>query len=75
MDKKRIKVINVSLLDRVINFLKPWTKVMKRIQSSLILSIHTVTPSIYMINSSLEIKTNDAKQEKGLSFQGLVLIS
>ena len=75
MDKTRINVINVSLLDKLVNFLKPWGDVMKRTQSSLTPSIHTVTPSMYMINSSLEVKTNDAKNEKGLSCHKLVSIS
>ncbi|CAF4399980.1 unnamed protein product, partial [Rotaria sordida] len=43
------------MLDKIIDFLKPWTHVMKRIQSLQISSIHTVTPSLCVINSSLDI--------------------
>ncbi|CAF1194599.1 unnamed protein product [Rotaria sordida] len=43
------------MLDKIIDFLKPWTHVMKRIQSLQISSIHTVTPSLFIINSSLNI--------------------
>ncbi len=56
------------MLDKLIEFLKPWTFVMKRIQSSLIPSIHRVTPSICIINSSLEVKQGDAKHDKGKAF-------
>jgi hypothetical protein len=65
LDKKRINIISLSLLDKLIDFLKPWTYVMKRVQSSYTPSIHTVTPSICVINSSLETKSTDSKQEKG----------
>lgn len=64
-DKKRINLITSSILDKLVEFLKPWTYVLKRVQSSYTPSIHTVTPSISMINSSLETKTTDSKQEKG----------
>ncbi len=65
LNKKRINKISVSMLEKLIGFLKSWEHVMKRIQSSHIPSIHTVTPSICIINSSLEIKSNDLKQDKG----------
>ena len=68
MDKKRINIISLSLLDKLIEFLRPLTFVMKRIQASMIPSIHTVTPSICVINSSLEVKQGDAKQDKGKEF-------
>ncbi|CAF3719510.1 unnamed protein product [Adineta steineri] len=58
----------VLVQNKLIEFLKPWTFVMKRIQSSLIPSIHTVTPSIFIINTSLDVKPTDAKQEKGIMF-------
>ena len=64
MDKKIINIINVSLLEKLVECLKPWTFVIKRVQSSLIPSIHTVTPSIFVINSSLENKSTDPKQDK-----------
>ncbi|CAF0962347.1 unnamed protein product [Rotaria sordida] len=44
---------------------RPWTYVMKHIQSSQVPSIHTVTSNIFVINSSLETKPNDYKEEKG----------
>jgi hypothetical protein len=68
LDKKRINIISVSLLEKLIDFLKPWTFVMKRVQSSLIPSIHTVTPSIFIINSSLENKSDDPKPDKSNHF-------
>jgi hypothetical protein len=75
LDKKRINIINLSVLDKIIDFLKPWTYVMKRVQSAYVPSIHTVTPSISIINSSLEIKGADAKQEKGIRFHYLFCFS
>lgn len=68
LDKKRINIISVSLLEKLIDFLKPWTFVMKRIQSSQTPSIHTVTPSMFIISSSLENKSNDLKQDKSNDF-------
>ncbi len=64
---KRLNIINILVLNKLIDFLKPWTHVMKRIQSSQLPSIHTVTPSIFVINSSLETKSNgnDSKIDKG----------
>ncbi len=64
LDKKRINIISVGLLKKTIEFLKPWTFVMKLVQSSQAPSIHTVTPSISVINASLENKSNDPKQDK-----------
>ncbi|CAF1110190.1 unnamed protein product [Adineta ricciae] len=68
LEKKRINLISIFMLDKLIEFLKPWTYVMKRVQSSLVPSVHTVTPIIFMVNSSLDIKANDSKQEKGIMF-------
>ncbi len=65
LNKKRINKINLNVLEKLIDFLKSFEHVMKRIQSSQTPSIHTVTPSICFINSSLEIKSNDSKQDKG----------
>jgi hypothetical protein len=75
LDKKRINVISVNLLEKLIDFLKPWTFVMKRVQSSQVPSIHTVTPSIFVINSSLENKSNDPKQDKSNDFNNLFYFS
>ncbi|CAF1447654.1 unnamed protein product [Rotaria sp. Silwood1] len=60
----RIKKINVCLLNKLIDFLKPWEYVIKRIQSSKTPSIHIVAPSICIISSSLETKSGDSKQDK-----------
>ena len=65
LDKKRINLISLSILDKLIDFLRPWTYVMKRVQSSQVPSIHTVTPSVFIISSSLETKSTDSRQEKG----------
>lgn len=65
LNKYRIEKINQTVLEKLIDFLKPWEYVMKRIQSSYVPSIHTITPSITMINSSLDLKSNDSKHEKG----------
>lgn len=65
---KKINIISVGLLEKLIEFLKPWTFLMKRVQSSLTPSIHTVTPSISVINSSLEHKSTDPKQDKSNDF-------
>ncbi|CAF4528218.1 unnamed protein product [Rotaria socialis] len=65
LNKGKLDKINVCLLNKLIDFLKPWEYVMKRVQSSKIPSIHIVTPSICIINSSLETKSDDSKQDKG----------
>ncbi len=75
LDKKRINIISVGLLEKLIDFLKPWTFVMKRVQSSQTPSIHTVTPSISVINSSSENKSNDPKQDKSNHFNYLFYLS
>ncbi|CAF1400128.1 unnamed protein product [Rotaria sordida] len=45
LNKERINIIRSSMLDKIIDFLKPWTHVMKRIQSLQVSSTHTVTPT------------------------------
>ena len=75
MDKKRINIISVGLLEKLVEFLKPWTFFMKRVQSSLTPSIHTVTPSIFVINSSLENKSTDPKQDKSNHFNSPFYLS
>jgi hypothetical protein len=75
MDKKRINIISVGLSEKIVEFLKPWTFVMKRVQSSLTPSIHTVTPSIFVINSSLENKSTDPKQDKSNHFNSPFCLS
>jgi len=42
---------------------------MKPVQFSQISSIYTVTSSISIINSLLELKSNDSKQDEGKPFQ------
>jgi hypothetical protein len=39
LDKKRINIISSTLVEKLIDFLKPWTFVMKRVQSSQVPSI------------------------------------
>jgi len=75
LDKKRINIISVGLLEKLIDFLKPWTFVMKRVQSSQSPSIHTVTPSISIINDSSENKSNDPKQDKSNNFNYFLCLS
>jgi len=57
----RKELISSFMFDKIIDFLRPWTHVMKRTQSSRVSSIHTVAPNIFVINSSLEIRSNDYK--------------
>lgn len=73
LEKRRINIISVPLLEKLIDFLKPWTFIMKRVQSSQTPSIHTVTPSITIINASLENKSNDPKQDKSNHFNYLFI--
>ena len=75
MNKKRINIISSTLLEKLVDFLKPWTFVMKRVQSSQVPSIHTVTPSIYVINTSLENKSNDPKHDKSNYLNNLFYFS
>ncbi|CAF3864731.1 unnamed protein product [Rotaria sp. Silwood1] len=67
LNKTKLNRINVCLLNKLIDFLKPWEYVIKRIQSSKTPSIHIVAPSICIISSSLETKSGDSKQDKGCS--------
>ncbi|CAF4130107.1 unnamed protein product [Rotaria sordida] len=54
----RKELISSFMFDKIIDFLRPWTHVMKHTQSSRVSSIHTVAPSILVINSSLEIRAD-----------------
>ncbi|CAF3915154.1 unnamed protein product [Rotaria sp. Silwood1] len=65
LNKTKLNRISGHLWNKLIDFLKPWEYVMKRIQSSKTPSIHIVTPSICIINSSLETKSDDSKHDKG----------
>ncbi|CAF5012416.1 unnamed protein product [Rotaria sp. Silwood1] len=40
------ELISSFMFDKIIDFLRPWTHVMKRTQSSRVSSIHTVAPKI-----------------------------
>ena len=62
------------MLDKIIDFLKPWTHVMKRIQSLQVPSIHTVTPSIFVINSSLGISQVIINKKKVNDYNFLYLL-
>ncbi|CAF4268642.1 unnamed protein product, partial [Rotaria sordida] len=77
LNKERINIIRSSMLDKIIDFLKPWTHVMKRIQSFQVSSIHMVTPSIFVLNSSLgisqHVKSSSNEKSVSLSTNGLFL--
>ncbi|CAF1149948.1 unnamed protein product [Rotaria sordida] len=53
------------MLDKIIDFLKPWTHVMKRIQSLQVPSIHTVTPTTARV---LAVPATSAAVEREFSF-------
>jgi hypothetical protein len=67
LDKKRLEIINAFLLERLVQFLKPWKHVSTRLQSSKIPSIHVVIPAIESLKTSLQWMSNDTKliYEKG----------
>jgi hypothetical protein len=70
LNKKRLEKINVVLLERIIEFLKPWKDVSTRLQSTHIPSIHVVVPCIETLKTSLEWMSNDTKlmHEKGRNY-------
>ncbi|CAF4122372.1 unnamed protein product, partial [Rotaria sordida] len=79
LNKKRLEKINVVLLERIIEFLKPWKHVSTRLQSTNIPSIHVVIPGIESLKTRLESISNDAKfaHEKDMMFfrqRGKILI-
>ncbi|CAF1411802.1 unnamed protein product [Rotaria sordida] len=79
LNKKRLEKINVVLLERIIEFLKPWKHVSTRLQSTNIPSIHVVIPSIESLKTRLESISNDTKfaYEKDMMFfrqRGKILI-
>jgi hypothetical protein len=61
LDKKRLEKINVVLLEKIIEFLKPWKHVSTRLQTTKIPSIHVVIPAVEGLKSSLEWMSNDTK--------------
>ncbi|CAF1285849.1 unnamed protein product [Rotaria sordida] len=63
LNKKRLEKINVVLLERIIEFLKPWKHVSTRLQSTNIPSIHIVIPGIESLKTSLEFIFHDTKFE------------
>ncbi|CAF1381002.1 unnamed protein product [Rotaria sordida] len=65
LNKERINIIRSSMLDKIIDFLKPWTHVMKRIQSFQVSSIHTVTPTTTRV---LAVPAASAAVEREFSF-------
>lgn len=70
LDKKRLEKINVVLLERLIQFLKPWKHVSTRLQSAKIPSIHVVVPAIESLKTSLRWMSNDTKliYERGKNY-------
>ncbi|CAF0881961.1 unnamed protein product [Rotaria sordida] len=64
LNKERIDIIRSSMLDKMIDFLKPWIHVMKRIQSLQVSSIHTVTPN----NSSTSSTTFQLRKTFSLHY-------
>ncbi|CAF1564148.1 unnamed protein product [Rotaria magnacalcarata] len=61
LDKKRLENINIFLLEKIIEFLKPWKHISKRLQTTNIPSIHVVIPGIESVKASLEWMSNDTK--------------
>lgn len=70
VDKKRLEKIDVLLLERLIEYLKPWKHVSTRLQSAKIPSIHVVIPAIESLKTSLRWMSNDTKltYEKGTNY-------
>lgn len=70
LDKTRLEKINVFLLERIIEFLKPWKHVSTRLQATNIPSIHVVIPEIETLKTSLEWMSCDTKliHEKGRNY-------
>ncbi len=70
LDKTRLEKINVFLLERIIEFLKPWKQVSTRLQATNIPSIHVVIPGIETLKTSLEWMSPDTKlvHEKGRTY-------
>ncbi|CAF1070392.1 unnamed protein product [Rotaria sordida] len=65
LNEERINIIISSILDKIIDFLKPWTHIMKRIQSLQVPSIHTVTPTTVRV---LAVPATSAAVEREFSF-------
>ncbi|CAF1946674.1 unnamed protein product [Rotaria magnacalcarata] len=70
LDKKRLENINIFLLEKIIEFLKPWKHISKRLQTTNIPSIHVVIPGIESVKASLEWMSNDTKlsNERGNNY-------
>jgi hypothetical protein len=70
LDKTRLQTRNVFLLERIIEFLKPWKHVSTRLQATNIPSIHVVTSSIETLKTSLEWMSCDTKliHKKGRNY-------
>ncbi|CAF1230016.1 unnamed protein product [Rotaria sordida] len=75
LNKERINIIISSILDKIIDFLKPWTHIKKRIQSLQVPSIHTVTPSIDFLRQREQqyVKSSANKKPVSLSTNALFL--
>lgn len=70
LDKKRLENINIFLLEKIIEFLKPWKHISTRLQTTNIPSIHVVIPGIESVKASLEWMSNDTKlsNERGKNY-------
>lgn len=71
LDKKRLEKINVHLLERLIQFLKPWKHVSTRLQSAKIPSIHVVISAVESLKTSLRWMSDDTKlkYERGENYR------
>ncbi|CAF3786857.1 unnamed protein product, partial [Rotaria sordida] len=65
----RKELISSFMFDKLIDFLRPWTHVMKRTQSSRVSSIHMVVPKVYLADFyfNLEIDDEDYADQHGSS--------
>lgn len=77
LDKKRLEKVNAFLLERIIQFLKPWKHVSTRLQSAKIPSIHTIIPAIESLKTSLQWMSDDTKliHERGKNCLNIYVIT
>ncbi|CAF1154087.1 unnamed protein product [Rotaria sordida] len=61
LNKERVEKINVVLLEKIIEFLKPWKQVSTRLQTTNIPSIYVVIPGVESLKTSLQLTSNDTK--------------
>ncbi|CAF0999195.1 unnamed protein product [Rotaria sordida] len=70
LNKERVEKTNVVLLEKIIEFLKPWKQVSTRLQTTNIPSIYVVIPGVESLKTSLQLTSNDTKlsNEKGNNY-------